>query len=894
VKAAHVDPHRVRLLQHLALDRTYVRGEGSWLWDDQGRAVLDLTSQYGAVPLGHNPPALWAALDRVRAGAIPALTQPSRPWLAEDLAARLLAHAPLAGPPGDGAVTFASSGAEAVEVALEQCRRATGRALVVAAERGYHGQTLGAAALTWSRAQGAPRPDAAHVPWNDVAALEALFAARGAEVAALVLEPMQGEGGVHEADAAWFARARALCDQHGAALVLDEVQTGLGRAGTLFATSELGVRADALVLSKALGGGLVPLAACLATRALHVEGFGLRHGSTFANNNLTCAVGLALLDALEHDDQALVRRARVAGARLRGELEAIAARHPGSVRAVRGRGLLVGVELEPIGPDRSFFLAHLEHVEATVGLAASWLLDQGVRVIPGLGRGRTLRLEPSLTVTDDELDRGLDALERLADLHARGDFAALVRPVIGSRQVSGGRDLRALDRPVRASTPAEPTERPARFAFLMHPTSPDDHARTTPAFAGLSASELRDLTDWAAAWPSHAPVCFLPAVRSPAGALAQGWLLSLTDTPASFRARPRDEVLRDVRAAAETARRLGAEVLGLGAFTSIVTRNGDDLHDLPLAVTTGNALTVALAVEGVALATGRLGRDLDRARGCVVGLGAVGSAAASLLAERVPDLVLCGNPVRAERDARRALELADGIYARAARDLGRPEARGVARALREASQRWLAQGPADRRRLRALLARLRALAGGEGDADGLAREVDWACAQEGSEAPVRFASERAAALRLADVVVSATSAGAVIAPDELRRGAVVCDVARPADVGAAVVAARPDVLVFEGGLARWPEALAFGQHLGYAPGVALACLTETVVLALEGVTRGRFGRVSCLADEARAIRAAAARHGFGLADLHRGGRPLTDAELDAVKRAARPRHQTAA
>src|SRR5690606_13855409 len=154
-----------------------------------------------------------------------------------------------------------------------------------------------------------------------------------------------------------------------------------------------------------------------------------------------------------------------------------------------------------------------------------------------------------------------------------------------------------------------------------------------------------------------------------------------------FRARSRADVVRDVRAAAETARRLGADVIGLGAFTSIVTRNGDDLHDLPCAVTTGNALTVALAVEGAAVAARRLGRDLGRARACVVGLGAVGTAAAALLAERAPGLALVGHPERAERDARRALELAGEVYARAARDLTRPAARGVAAALREGAQR---------------------------------------------------------------------------------------------------------------------------------------------------------------------------------------------------------------
>src|SRR5262249_46311106 len=150
---------------------------------------------------------------------------------------------------------------------------------------------------------------------------------------------------------------------------------------------------DAVTVSKALGGGLVPLAACIAAPDLHSEAFALSHGSTFANDNLTCAAGLAVLDALEADGGALLARVRASGARLPAGLEDVRARYPGVFREVRGRGLLVGLELEPVEATSSCLVRHLDEVHALCAVAASWLLNvEGVRVIPSLSHGRTLRI----------------------------------------------------------------------------------------------------------------------------------------------------------------------------------------------------------------------------------------------------------------------------------------------------------------------------------------------------------------------------------------------------------------------------------------------------------------------------------------------------------------------
>jgi acetylornithine/succinyldiaminopimelate/putrescine aminotransferase/predicted amino acid dehydrogenase len=876
------NPELLGLLEHFRLDRTYVRGEGSWLTDESGRRVLDLSSQYGALPFGHNPSRLWDALERVRRDAVPAMIQPSRPLVAMELARRLARVAPVG--EGDGIVTFSQSGSEAVEVAIRLARLATGRSLVLGAECAYHGKTLGASALTWESSRAMKDelrpPGFAHVPWDDAEALEQFLAAHPGEVAAVLLEPVQGEGGVREPSPGYLERVRELCTRHGTKLVLDEVQTGLGRTGTLFAAEQLGVRPDVLVLSKALGGGLVPLAATIVARDCWSEEFARTHGSTFANNNLASAVGLAVLDALAADGGALLAGVRERGRLLREGFETIARHFPGVFRSIRGRGLLLGLEFEPVGAESSFFVRHLFASDAWNAVVASYLLNEhDVRVIPCLTHARALRVQPPLDVSIKDVTRGLAAFEALAETIHKRDWSCLVGPLLaGERTGRRPVDARPLERPIVAASPVAGGEVPGRFAFLIHPTAPGDLAGTTAAFGRLEERELRALYDWTAKRPGHTPLCFLPSVRGAGGAVAQGWLVGLTHTPESMRARPRAEVSAEIGRAVQAAQDLGARVVGLGAFTSIMTRNGAEVPSECSAITTGSALTVSTAVDGVQIACERLGVDPARSLGLVLGLGVVGSAAAVVAAETLPTLVLVGNPERPEREREKARALADRIYARAARSLDACSA-GVALELRRARA---ALGPR-------LLARLASVARGDDAGEGLGDEVEAAFRALGRRAPVSLAPRLEDVVREADVIIAATSAARpLIGPDDPRPGAIVCDVAKPADVARSVLARRDDVLVFDGGLVRYPQPIAFGQNMGYPAGVNLACLTETIVLALEGVREGRFGvgLASDLVDEVPRIREAARRHGFGLAELRADGRVLAEEDFARIREAA--------
>ena len=316
---------------------TLVSGFGTILIADDGVEYLDCVAGIATVALGHAHPAPIEAFARQASvlGHVSNLywTQPSIA-----LAERLL---DLAGFP-DGGVFFCNSGAEANEAAIKLARRhgrgqASDKVEIVALERGFHGRTMGALAATWARAKKdpfEPLPDGfRHVPGDDV---EALAEAVSERTAAILIEPIQGEGGVWPIDDGYLRRARELADEHGALLIYDEVQTGIGRTGAWFRFQETGVVPDAICLAKGLGSGL-PIGALVTRQSTggFVPG---DHGTTFGGSPPIAAGALAVLDTIEREG--LVENARTVGAWLAAELGALS-----GVASVRGAGLLLGVEL---------------------------------------------------------------------------------------------------------------------------------------------------------------------------------------------------------------------------------------------------------------------------------------------------------------------------------------------------------------------------------------------------------------------------------------------------------------------------------------------------------------------------------------------------------------------
>ncbi len=359
---------------------TIVKGEGALLWDDRGNEYIDCVGGQGAANLGHAHPKVVQAIHEQASQLISCPEMFYNPQRAA-LSARLTTLAP-----GKMERVFlCNSGTEAIEAAFKFARHTTGRRKIIATMRGFHGRTMGALSATWNKLYREPFeplvPDFQHLPYNK---LERLAAAIDETTAAVILEVVQGEGGVHLGTAEYLQGAQALCQARGALLIIDEVQTGFGRTGKIFACEHYGLEPDLLCLAKSIAGG-VPMGAVLIGERVDAFSPGV-HGSTFGGNPLACAASLANLDVLE--DEALPQRAAEMGKYLLEKLQEI---NSPLIREVRGLGLMVGIEI------KQKVAAHLQA-----------LTERGVLAQPA---GLTvIRLLPPLVISEAQIDQVVAAL----------------------------------------------------------------------------------------------------------------------------------------------------------------------------------------------------------------------------------------------------------------------------------------------------------------------------------------------------------------------------------------------------------------------------------------------------------------------------------------------------
>ncbi len=357
-----------------------VEGSGARVRDAEGREYVDCSAGHGVASVGHGHPRVKAAIT----AQLERLTTCPQTF-ANDKRSELYERLAEVVPPGLERFFLCNSGTEAVEAALKMARVTTGRNGVVATMRGFHGRTLGALSATWEKRFREPFgplvPGFAHVPYGR---LEPMEEALGADTACVIVEIVQGEGGVHAGTTEYFDGLRRLCTERGVLLVVDEVQTGFARTGAMFACEYHGLVPDLLCLGKAIGGGLPMGAVAIGPRVGALEAGW--HGSTFGGNPLACAAAVAVLDVIAEEE--LVTRSASLGRWLLHELERIDAP---IVRAVRGLGLMVGVELR----------SRVQPVLAT-------LLERGVIALPA---GATvLRLLPPLVIEREDLTFALETI----------------------------------------------------------------------------------------------------------------------------------------------------------------------------------------------------------------------------------------------------------------------------------------------------------------------------------------------------------------------------------------------------------------------------------------------------------------------------------------------------
>lgn len=397
----HISADLVRLLRITGFGAMEMSAEGSWVVDQTGRRYLDFSGGYGVFSLGHRHPKVVAAvkdqLDKVALSSR-VFFNPLQAQLAQKLAQVT--------PEGITHSFFCNSGTEAIEAALKIARVATGRTQFVSTTGSYHGKTLGSLSVSGRDKYKEPfQPLLSGCHCVEFGDLQALDRALNEQVAAFLLEPVQGEGGIHVASEAYLQEARRLCTERGVLLVADEVQCGLCRTGRWFAVDWAGVTPDIMTLAKCLGGGVMPIgAACYTSEvAAAYRGRPLLHTSTFGGNPLACRAALASLQVMEEED--LAAKAEQSGRLLREGLERLASEYPDLVAQVRGVGLMLGIEFceDKFGGSLIFEM-----------------VKRDVIAVYTLNQPRVIRFEPPLNVETVEIEKALKAVaESLAETRRR-------------------------------------------------------------------------------------------------------------------------------------------------------------------------------------------------------------------------------------------------------------------------------------------------------------------------------------------------------------------------------------------------------------------------------------------------------------------------------------------
>ena len=863
-----LNPERSFMLKHIHFDKLLTQAKGIKVIDEDGTEYIDYTSQYGTVSFGHNPEFIWQALELKKQSNSPSLSQPFYNQDSLELAQGLIDHAPS----NMSYVTFVNSGAEAVEAGLKLARVKTGNTRVISTSTGFHGKTYSALSAT-----GNPKfkynidhdsQRFTHIDINDEDQLEEAFGL--GDVAAFIIEPLQGEGGLHLASTEFMKKARALCDAHGALLIIDEVQTGFGRTGYLFASEMYkDLKIDILLVAKALGGGMVPIGAMLCNKKTWSEHFGLAHSSTFANNGFTSAVGKAVLDRLLQDDASLIQSVKEKGQYLGEQLNKLVDCYPKAFKQARGLGYMWGLEFADQGGDEGYFIAHQSGSGFLVPIICGYLLQKfKVLTLPTFSANNVLRVAPPLIMEKPDLDKLINALAYVGELITKANFAELFSYLAGSPQSFENEEIPETPAQLPLDNNNTTGKRLGSFAFLIHPTDANALEKNYPAALQLySAEKMQAFNQWVG---SVAKKFFDPAVQYHAervydkhGNWVEGWLIGCTLTPAQMMKLSKENKKRLFDGYFKCAHDLGVDRVGLGAFTSVISRAGVSVvnNEFEIDVTTGNSLTAITSVEGLVKADKQHRGSISDAAAVIGAAGSVGRLAALHLTRFYAQITLFGNPNNSNfKDS--LINVAGEMYALAYQHFLVGDYDGIAGSLALIINH-LETTDAFKNTLNDLVEAKQY--------QQLATEIQQQCSALGQPEIINMSINVVNELGAIPVVLSATSAAqSFIEPEWLAENAVVCDSARPSDMKSEVYEKRPDVFVFEGAILTLPDpSLRFGPYniLGFPTGLNLACLSETMSLAMAQRSGHYSIGTSPSYDEALQIYKDALDQGYGIS-LH--------------------------
>lgn len=409
----HANPAAMRLLGLVGFDREWVKAQGATIWDRDGNEVLDFYGGYGTLNVGHNHPKVIEAVNKVASmpNMLAVTLSPTAGALAKNLATIT---------PGElSNCYFCCTGTEAIEAAIKLACAATGKKGVICSTVGaFHGKTLGSLSISGKDFYKNGFPllrEVALVPYGDAQSLEDRLS-RG-DVAAFVVEPIQGEAGVIVPPQGYLKDVRRLCDKYGVLFIADEIQTGFGRTGSMFACEHEGVAPDVMALAKSLGGGVMPIGAMIATRKLWDKAYGslnkaAMHTSTFGGNTRATAAGIAAINVIY--DEGLPERARELGEYLLGRLKEVEAKHK-LIKEVRGRGLMIGIEFYAPSGGKIGALDKLSKEYLASMIAAELLREHRVLTAYTWNNPNVIRFAPPLIVSKEQCDWAVDALDKTCE-----------------------------------------------------------------------------------------------------------------------------------------------------------------------------------------------------------------------------------------------------------------------------------------------------------------------------------------------------------------------------------------------------------------------------------------------------------------------------------------------
>ncbi len=837
---SNISPYLSRMLKLIKLDRVFVHGRGNYLYDEEGNCYLDFISSFGALPFGFNHPEIWEVLDSIRKDSIPSIAQASISRYQERIAERLISLAPN----GLKYVVFANSGTEAVEIAIKMVSVSTGRKRIIVAKGGYHG--IQSEMFTY-------------VPYGEISALKRELEKSAEQYAGFIVEPIQGEGGIILPPKGYLSNARELCREYNIAFIVDEIQTGLGRTGFLFLCEEEGVEPDLLLVGKVLGGGIYPVSACLVSEEFYPEGFDLVNFSTFAGNNIASLIADKVLDILTRDDKELINKIRENGKRLLGELLKLKKEFPKLVKDVRGKGYLLGIELEM---DRSFYpqsiLSILSEQENLTPLIVSYLLNEKrIRLAPTLKNNRVIRLEPSFITEWDECQRVIESLRDVFTLLDKMNTSEVIRPILGINKEQS--ITCKLDTTKREQwNNISPSEEDGTFAFLVHPLNLINYSEFDPTLSILPQEKIAVFSEIG---KELIKPFIIGKVRviSDYGATAYGEFVNIPYTARQMIETPQDRMLKILEDAITLAVDRGAKIVGLGAYTSVVTRSGTLIKGKYVPLTTGNSYTVAASIEALKLASKKLGVNLSKTIASVIGAtGSIGRALAILLSEEVCKVILVGNPNHPKSSIKRL------------RKVGIDLCMNIAKSLEKG---WIPNKGTIGDYLSTL-----SIPSIE-DLDAWEKIIDLL----GERGYIEIVTDLSLAVSTSDIIVTATnSPKELIDPKDVKFGAIVCDISRPPNVNPSIKELRPDVLVIDGGIVEVPGRPSLGWYFGLEKGLVYACMAETMMLALEKNYSDMSLGSDLTIEGINYFRELAQKHGFKISQLRSFDSPISEEEWDRI------------